>query len=97
MRIRRALGTSAATAVLVLAPQAAFADYGGVTPPGGGGGGGAPSGGGAAGGVVASGPGALPNTGSTSMDTLLGAVGLLLVLGGGATYVVARRRQATAD
>ena len=104
MQIARVLAGSAAAAVMVLVPQAAFAadgDYGTV----GGGGGGVGAGGwlgrrsgswrgsgswaqGAA--DTASG---LPSTGSSALDTAIAGAGLLLLVGGGAVVVASRRKE----
>ncbi len=86
MKITRVLGTSAAAATMILAPQAAFASdgYGGT---------GTPSG---SSGSVSTPSSTLPSTGSSSLDEVIGGAGLLLLLGGGATLVAARRKKAHA-
>ena len=95
MKISRALGTSAAAAVVILAPQAAFAadDYGDT-------GNGDVSSGDArsvSNGSVSNGSArrgsTLPSTGSTALDGVIGGAGLLLLIGGGATLVAARRKE----
>ena len=83
MKVSRALGTSAAAAVMILAPQAAYAADGY----------GATGTGTSTSGSVSS-SSTLPSTGSSALDEVIGGAGLLLLLGGGATLVAARRRKA---
>jgi LPXTG-motif cell wall-anchored protein len=95
MKTARVLASTAAAAVMALAPQAAFADdYGEVAPNEGGTTVTQPAGGAAGTSDVAGqAGGVLPSTGSTALDTVIGGAGLLLLLGGGATLVAARRKQ----
>ena len=87
MKVARVLGSSAAAAVFVLVPQAAFASDG-YGAPGAGSGNqvSSPS-------TTAADTGALPSTGSSALDTTIAGAGLLLLLGGGAVVVASRRKQ----
>ena len=86
MKVARVLGSSAAAAVFVLVPQAAFASDGYGAP-------------GAGSSNQVSSPsapaetGALPSTGSSALDTTIAGAGLLLLVGGGAVVVASRRKQ----
>ena len=98
MKIARVLAGSAAAAVMVLVPQAAFAADGYGQPGGGGGNGGGSVGNG--GGSAWATPvgsadtaGGLPSTGSGALDTAIAGAGLLLLVGGGAAVVASRRKE----
>ena len=95
MQIARVLAGSAAAAVMVLVPQAAFAADGATA---------SPAAAGGYGGDVrwqlgrqrtAAQPtpqAALPSTGSSALDTAIAGAGLLLLVGGGAVVVASRRK-----
>ena len=86
MKVARVLGSSAAAAVFVLVPQAAFADDGyGAPGPGSSNQVSAPS--------TPAETGALPSTGSSALDAGIAGAGLLLLVGGGAVVVASRRKQ----
>ena len=86
MKVARVLGSSAAAAVFVLVPQAAFASDGYGAP-------GAGSGSQVSSSSTSADTGALPSTGSSALDTTIAGAGLLLLLGGGAVVVASRRKQ----